>query len=629
MQTSDGLSLPPRLVDWFHLHEQELSGSKAFLEGRRRTTYRELFGNVRHLGNFFAESGLAGGSRVVIASNDDAAVSTLFIAITCYGHTAVVLDPNAAIDEIARLLVFSDAEMQFLDADIVDKLDAGTIRQAINGLVRITEEPRQGGIGRFFGRKGIDAAPAGSYHSLLAGSGSANSIPIAADPDQTAYILFTSGTTSTPKGVEITYRGLEAQLSIFLRQYVLDKDTRLLNLLPLHHADGLIQGPILAFAAGATIFRPFRFSVQAIPELLDAVYRFRITHFIAVPSVLALIRDFASDYTEAFRTDEFRFIVSTAAYLEEQLWRQIENDFAVTIVNVYGLTETVCEALYCGPDDATRKVGTIGVPIGCDTRIVDDQGHDVSPGTSGELLIRGDIVMKGYFRLPEETAEVLRNGWLYSGDIACVDDDGYYRIVGRKKNVLIVGGINVYPEDLATVILAMPGVRDAVVIGLDDAIWGDIPVACVVPVDGVTLSTTDVQGFFLTRSSQAMLPRQIHFFENVPRGPAGKVLLNELRESVLRRNSAVVENVAATSADIVAQTMKIATRVFKTDPDQLSIDLAFSDIGQWDSLTHVEFLFSLEKEFGIRLAPREIFGLRTLGDAVSIVRSKRDSHSRK
>ena len=350
--------------------------------------------------------------------------------------------------------------------------------------------------------------------------------------DTLAYILFTSGTTSRPKGVEISHQNLFAQERTFVRHYGLDARTQLLNVLPMFHTDGLTHGPVLALFAGGTLHRPIsQFRVDLLPHLIRSIYTLQVTHFITVPAVLSLLHNLAEDFSEVFTNPDFRFIISTAAYLDPKLWRNIESRFGVRTVNVYGLTETVCEALYCGPDDETRKIGTVGKPVDCAARIVDDASKDVAQGQVGELILKGDNVMRGYFRQPKETAEVPSNGWFHTGDLAKIDDEGFYSIVGRKKDVIITAGINVYPEDVTAVIRSMPDVVDAVTFGLNDDVWGERVVSCVQASDeNVTIEA--VAAHCGANLSREKLPNKIFIFPDFPRGPAGKVITSEIKELV-------------------------------------------------------------------------------------------------
>ena len=437
-------------------------------------------------------------------------------------------------------------------------------------------------------------------------------------PDSTvAYILFTSGTTSRPKGVEITHRNLFAQMATFVRQYGYDPDCRLLNVLPLHHTDGLTQGPVVVFTTAATVLRPLRFRVDALSEFLDLIYAERVTHLITVPSVLALILNVAEETGDCFDGEDFRFVISTAAFLDENLWRDFEARFLTQVVNVYGLTETVCEAFYCGPDEKTRRLGTIGKPVDCDARIVDDNGQEVPRGEIGELALKGDNVMKGYFQMPEETAAVLKDGWFLTGDLARLDADGFCTIVGRKKNVIITGGINVYPEDVTSVLRSLPKVLDAVTLGMEDPIWGERVVSCVVPKPGEMLEVQEIAGHFLEQASREKLPAEIHLFDDLPRGPAGKVLLEEVKSRILAQRQG--SSGQGPARDLQERLLKTAAEVFKVPAEELSLTSNPENTKGWSSLAHVELLLTLEKEFGFRMSPQAIMTVKSLSDALSVV----------
>ncbi|MGH7184942.1 MAG: AMP-binding protein, partial [Pseudomonadota bacterium] len=354
------------------------------------------------------------------------------------------------------------------------------------------------------------------------------------------------------------------------------------------------------------------------PKILDAVYKYRISHFITVPSVMSLIASLSDDYLDAFTTPDFKFMISTAAHLDENLWRGFETRYRVRVVNVYGLTETVCESLYCGPDDATRKLGTIGKPIDSEARVVDEGGAHLPIGKVGELALRGDHIMKGYFGMPEETAKVLKDGWFHTGDLGWQDDDGFFHIVDRKKDVIITGGVNVYPEDVTGVMRGLPGVLDAVTFGLADDTWGEKVVSCVLAKDGETLSVEGLAQAFLERASRQKLPKEIYILDEFPRGPAGKVVTAQVKKMVeeLNRKPATGANGAAGSAE--QRLIQIAAHSFKAASDSLNLGSNPDNTKGWNSLAHVEFLLGIEKEFGLRMTPQDIMNIRSLGDALSV-----------
>jgi len=597
--------------------ERSVKVSKTFLAGTRDLSYGTLFDRVARLTTLFKRIGLACADRVVVSSKDDLSLVTLFVALVRNGITAVVLDPEAPVVELRKLVEAADAKALFLDAD---RVTAGGLQGALRPDAVVTpiggdETPKKSRFGGF-GRKSNGIAT--NFPALLA-EVEASAPPADGILDSTtAYILFTSGTTSKPKGVEITHRNLHAQMQTFIRHYGLTEQSRLMNLLPLHHTDGLTHGAFVSLLAGMTLYRPWRFSVDVLPKVLDGIYKHRITHLITVPSVLSLIASLGDDYLDSFTTPDLNFVISTAAHLDENLWRGFEQRYRVRIVNVYGLTESVCESLYCGPDDATRRVGTIGKPIDSEARVVDDSGAALPTGKTGELCLRGDHIMKGYFRMPEETAKVLKDGWFHTGDLGWQDADGFFHIVGRKKDVIITGGVNVYPEDVTGVLRSLPGVLDAVTFGLPDDTWGERVVSCVLAAPGAEISVESLATEFLERTSRQKLPKDIYLLDEFPRGPAGKVVTALVKQMVEELNAkpATAENATGSAEDRI---IRIAARTFKTAADNLTMRSDAENTKGWNSLAHVEFLLGLEQEFGLRMSPQDIMNIRSLGDALDVV----------
>lgn len=598
--------------------EGTVKGSKAYIAGSRDLTYAALFDRVSRLTTLFRSIGLASGDRAVISSKDDLSLVTLFVALVRNGIAAVVLDPDAPLVELRKLVEAADAKALFLDAD---RMAAGALDGASRPDTVLTligaDEPSKKSLFGAFGRKG-NSASTPTFPGMLVDFSPSASADDGIAETATAYILFTSGTTSKPKGVEISHRNLYAQMQTFIRHYGLTAQSRLMNLLPLHHTDGLTHGAFVSLLAGMTLYRPWRFSVDVLPKVADGIYKHRITHFITVPSVLSLIASLGDDYLDAFATPDLKFIISTAAYLDEGLWRRFEERYRVRIVNVYGLTESVCESLYCGPDDATRKLGTIGKPVDSEARIVGDGGSVLPKGETGELCLRGDHIMKGYFRMPEETAKVLKDGWFHTGDLGWQDQDGFFHIVGRKKDVIITGGVNVYPEDVTGVLRSLPGVMDAVTFGLPDETWGEKVVSCVLPAAGTTLSVEALATAFLEQAARQKLPKEIHILDEFPRGPAGKVVTALVKKKVeeLKAKPAAAER---SSGNAEQRIIRVAARTFKTGADKLSMRSDADNTKGWNSLAHVEFLLGLEQEFGLRMSPQDIMTIRSLGDALNVV----------
>jgi long-chain acyl-CoA synthetase len=593
---------------------------KPVIAGNESLTYGTLIERVRRLTTWFRALGLNPGDRLVIASADDSAIFTFFMAALRNGLTAAVIDPACPPEEAKTLIGAADPALVCVDSKIFEAAGLATVLPGTMKFIRIEPGRREaGGLGRrlaglFGGQK--SEAPRETFPASLAQWDVAPDYLGALGDEAGALILFTSGTTSRPKGVELTHGNLQAQFKAFVSQYGFTPESRILNSLPMHHTDGISQGAALAFFVGCTLYRYNRFSLHDLPALLVSIYKDRITHLITVPTILALIQRLATEVGDAFTTPDFKFVISTAAHLDETLWRDFEERFKVVVVNSYGLTETVSEAIYCGPGEDSRRIGTIGKPNGAEARIVGLAGEAVPAGEIGELTLRGPLIMKGYFRNPEATAEVIKDGWFHTGDLATVDADGFYRIVGRKKSVIIRGGLNVYPEDVTKVLRAVPGVLDAVTFGMQDAIWGETVVSCVVPVAGRTLAETDLIAACRAGLAPERVPSHVHIFDDFPRGPAGKIVLNEIKALVEARRA---EAAPQGTGDVETRLIGLAASCFQVEPSSLSLASTSDGTTGWDSLTHVNLVDAIEEAFVIKLSPRDIMRLGSLADAHTMI----------
>jgi len=606
-------------LDVLDTSRKAVQKSKALMLAQGGTlSYGALFDRISRLGTLFARLQLEEGDRIVIVSDEDIALASIFLAALRHGITTVLINPKSRAAELRAQIAAADPKAIFLDQGVVQR--SGPKKSPLP-IIEIGPDCGKA-PSRWFKRQGRLGEAAPRFPDLLAKLPPSDQLPQTLSEHTAAYILFTSGTTSKPKGVEITHRSLFAQMRTFLKHYGFDDSMRLMNLLPFHHTDGLTQGLVVTLCAGGSLIRPMRMRVNSVAAMLDAVYKHRVTHLVTVPSVLALSMSTEPRYQDSLQGRDFGYVISTAAYLDEQLWRNFETYFGVQVVNVYGLTETVCESLYCGPDPATRKIGTVGKPVDSEAKIVDEHGTELPGGSRGELVLRGDHIMRGYFRMPEATADVVRDGWFHTGDLAILDDEGFIRIVGRKKEVIITAGINVYPEDVNAVLRAIPGVLDAACFGMDADIWGEKVVACVVPAPGAELTPESVTRCFLERTSNEKLPREIHFFDELPRGPAGKVIVEETKRLVQARRDAAATSVTR-DGDLRARVMTVAASVFKCRPETLHEGSRQDDTQEWNSLAHVELLLAAEVEFGVRISPAEIMRIATLGDLLKVLRSKR------
>jgi len=382
----------------------------------------------------------------------------------------------------------------------------------------------------------------------------------------------------------------------------------------MHHTDGSVFGALTAAWADAALYRPMAFSIQKIEPLLHGIYRDRISHFIAAPVMLSMILKLMQQEHDAFKTADFDCVISTAGHLETHLWQQFEQTFGVRVANHYGLTETVTGSLAAGPDDASHRIGTLGKPVDCECRIVDEHGEDVAEGHAGELWIRGNHVMSGYHRNPEATQETLHDGWLKTGDKVSRDADGFYHLQGRIKNLIISGGRNIAPEAITAVLHQHPAVKEAVTIGLPDADWGERVIAAVVT--SASITENDLIAFCRDQLAEYQVPKHIVQLDSLPRGPSGKVQLPLAKAAI---EAALQPQGQMHSGNIQERVFAIASDILRTPATELRPETGPDNTSGWDSLAHMALVEALEREFGITLSARDIMSLGSLGDAISIV----------
>ena len=366
------------------------------------------------------------------------------------------------------------------------------------------------------------------YESLLEGD-ERLSVPYG-DPHTTLALLqYTGGTTGTPKGVMLSHANQTSnveQFSLFL--YTLRNSPQIFAaLLPLFHVYGLATCLLAPTAMAAACVMIPRYDPG---EFLKLVQQHKITMYPGAPSVyLSLLqhKDFAK-----YDLSSLRFGISGSAPIPAEALERFQTISDSKIIEGYGLTES-SPITHLTPALGTQKFGSIGLPLpGTDARIVDmDVGTIQMPvGELGELIVRGPQVMSGYYNRPDETAGALRNGWLYTGDIAYMDKDGYFYIVDRKKDMAIVGGYNVYPREIDDVLLGHPKIKEAVSVAVLHPTRGEMIKAFVVPREGENLTVTEIVGYCRKHLANYKVPRQVEFREALPRAATGKILRRVLRD---------------------------------------------------------------------------------------------------
>jgi long-chain acyl-CoA synthetase len=337
-----------------------------------------------------------------------------------------------------------------------------------------------------------------------------------------AMLMYTSGTTGKPKGVLLSHANMLHAGRTVTAAHALTPDDRVLSSLPLYHINGQCIGIVSPLVSGGSIVLPHRFSVSRWWPLVE---RYRPTWLNVVPTIIAYLLNGAAptpEQMEAIRG--VRFARSASAPLPPDQHRAFEDRFGVPVIEAMGLTECASVA-FCNPlDPAERRVGSPGRPIGMEARVVAPDGRVLTAGERGEIHLRGDNVMIGYFNAPDATAQAIdRDGWLSTGDLGYRDSEGRYFITGRLKELIIKGGENIAPREIDEALLAHPSVLEGAAVGVADAMYGQEILACVVLKPGSTCSEQALREHCERLLGRYKAPRYVRFVAELPKGPSGKV----------------------------------------------------------------------------------------------------------
>jgi fatty-acyl-CoA synthase len=366
-------------------------------------------------------------------------------------------------------------------------------------------------------------------------------IKASVDNNDVVNIQYTSRTTGFPKGVMLTHRNiLNNGYYIGERQKFTEKD-KLCICVPLFHCFGIVLAVMATFSHGGTMVMVELFDPLLV---LAAVQKERCTALYGVPTMF--IAEYSHPMFDMFDLSSLRTGIMAGSTPPIEAMKRVVNDMNMTqITSVYGLTEGSPGFTQTSVDDPLEKrVETVGKPLPeCEVKIVDPEtGEDLGPHQTGEICCKGYNVMKGYYKMPDKTREVIdEDGWLHSGDLASVDEEGYYSIVGRIKDMIIRGGENIYPREIEEFLYTMPGVLDVQVVGIPDEKYGEIVGACIILEDGAELTEEDVRDYARTKIARFKVPKHVFFVDEFPLTASGKIQkykLKEMAEKLLKEKLA-------------------------------------------------------------------------------------------
>ncbi|MEP7222257.1 MAG: AMP-binding protein [Novosphingobium sp.] len=566
----------------------------------RTVSYADCAGEVRRWVQQFDNLGLREGDRVLIRTASESAAVSCFVAALLDGLVPVMLTPDTP--DISAAAVLGTVEAACLVADEGAwqlPLPAATCHVSLSEVVRT-------------GRSWLGKRAKADFLGGVSEQPASRSPRLPASDAGLAYILFTSGTTSSPSGVMLTRANVFANLATLSRLFGYDQQSRIFNDMILAHADGFIQGPLLALANGCAVIRSGGFRLPELEQWLNRVRQQRATHVITVPTIWAMIDSYAA-HDDYFDAPECRALLSVAARLPDPLWQKIESRFKRPVFNQYGLTETVASALYAGPAPEMGAFGTIGRPVDCEARI---DPLSATPG-EGELHLRGDNIFAGYWANETRTrASFTDDGWMKTGDLARLRPDGSYAMLGRMKSVIMMGGFLIRPDEIDEAMQAHPSVRESVTLGIADDLFEEVPVTAVVcdpPLDEVALTE-----HARTRLSGQKVPKRIVALDAIPRGISGKPNLSALRD-ILTMELGAQHSVGGDDEDLLGTVLAIAADVFRVSPALLSPQSATGDVPGWDSFSQLNFILAVERHFDVEIPVARMASMKSIADVVRAV----------
>jgi acyl-CoA synthetase (AMP-forming)/AMP-acid ligase II len=343
--------------------------------------------------------------------------------------------------------------------------------------------------------------------------------------DDEAIIIYTSGTTGKPKGCLLTHGNVIANARQITEWLDFTEHDRLLTVMPLFHMNAVSVTTMSAlYSGGSTVISP-KFSASRFWQIVSD---YQITSFGSVATMLSmLLTTYPKGVPEGLNTERLRFAMCGSAPVPAKVLKCFEDTFHCLVVEGYGLSESTCRSTF-NPPDERRRPGSCGLPIGNEMKVVDGDDNEVGEGTLGEIVLRGENVLKGYYKNPDATTAAFRNGWFHTGDIGYRDSDGFFYIVDRKSDMIIRGGENIYPREIDEVLYQHPSVSAAAAIGVADPLYGEEVAAFVLLREGATTTEDEIIAFCRERLADYKCPKTVRFVKDIPKGPTGKLLKREL-----------------------------------------------------------------------------------------------------
>ncbi|MGI5881874.1 MAG: class I adenylate-forming enzyme family protein [Dethiobacteria bacterium] len=511
-------------------------GAKPFLYDpmvKRGYSYDEFLEKVNGVSNLLWNQGIRPGDKVTIFMSNSPEYLWSYFGIIQLGAVIIPLNINLKTEEIGYILRNSDSVALFASEDCLQQAEQVLLAEKLDIILLAWDLPQgfspKMGTGKLISPRPLLAREKTELRQEIL------DVPLA--PDDVAQIMYTSGTTGRPKGAMLTHHNMIIDAHWIVARMGLKEADRAMCVMPLFHINGQIVTVMTPLYHGGSIVLPRRFSVR---NFFKHIGDYGVTYTGTVATMLSMLlnKRTAEDRPE---DSHLKIVFCGSAPVPREVQIKFETTFQVPVIEGYGMTETTCRSTFnllpppgkavYGQDDGYRKIGSVGLPLGNEMRVVDETGKFLGPNERGEIIVRGENVMKGYYKNPGATEAAFVDGWFYTGDIGYFDEDGYFFIVDRKTDMIIRGGENIYPREIEEVLYRHKAVKDAACLGIPDELYGEEVAAFVALKDGEQSSEEELIALCRQHLAAFKCPKSIKILDEIPKSSSGKLLRRMLRET--------------------------------------------------------------------------------------------------
>ncbi|TGB05269.1 fatty acid--CoA ligase family protein [Halobacillus salinus] len=492
---------------------------EAYIFQGEGVNYQEFNASVTKFASTLSDLGYGKGDHIALVSGNSPLFMIGLYGALRAGATVIPINPTYTVDEMSYILRNGDVKAVITLDLLLEKFEH------MDGLLDVNHYfVGESGSGIDLNSSSLSTKMKSFTRSVAAGSLDYQKPLI--DREDVAVILYTSGTTGKPKGAMLTHRNIYSNATDVADYLSISSEDRVIATLPMFHVFCLTVALNAPVMNGGTVLIVPKFSPQ---DVFGMAEQYKATVFAGVPTMYNYLLQTGKDQVDTFK--HMRLCVSGGSSMPVALLTAFEEQFNVQVSEGYGLSEASPVTAF-NPLDRPRKAGSIGQNISnVVNRVVDELGDEVPVGEVGELVVQGPNVMKGYYKMPEETAVTIKDGWLYTGDMARVDDEGYFYIVDRKKDMILVGGYNVYPREVEEVLYEHPEISEVAVVGAPHPELGESVISFVVS-SNPSLTEEEVVEYCQAHLAKYKIPSKVEFMDELPKNTTGKILRKNLREQV-------------------------------------------------------------------------------------------------